>query len=107
LRRESDAGLIVSDEDARIYLERMRSLIDRRTKLEAAPARAAGWLTEKTEQTYREVCDGSDHRQLLVDAGIQIVLVSAKPFHAGFRVPPAQRQSPRTTAEDLVAVQEA
>jgi DNA invertase Pin-like site-specific DNA recombinase len=107
LRRESDAGLVVSAEDERIYLERMRSLIDRRTKLEATPARAAGWITEKTGQTYREVWDESDHRQLLVDAGIQFVLVSAKPFHAGFRVPPAQRQPPRPTAEDLVAVQEA
>jgi hypothetical protein len=105
LRRESDAGLIVSAEDERIYVERMRSLIDRRTKLEATPARAAGWVTEETGQTYREVWDDSDHRQLLVDAGIQFVLVSAKPFHAGFRVPPEHGQSARPTVEDLVAVQ--
>lgn len=107
LRRESDAGLVVSVEDERIYLERMRSLIDRRTKLEATPARAAGWVTEQTGQTYREVWDDSDHRQLLVDAGIQFVLVSAKPFHGGFRVPPEQRPAGRPTPAGLALVQEA
>ncbi len=87
LRRESDAGLIVSEEDERIYLHRLKSLVDRRTKLEATPARLAGWVVEETGQTYREIWPDSDHRQLLVDAGIQFVLVSAKPFHGGFRVP--------------------
>lgn len=106
LRRESDAGLIVSAEDERIYLERMRSLVDRRAKLEATPTRAAGWVTEETGKTYRDVWDDSDHRQLLVDAGIQFVVVSAKPFHAGFRVPFEQRPAGRPTEEDLVVVRE-
>ncbi|MDP7733630.1 recombinase family protein [Mycobacterium paragordonae] len=74
LRRESDVGLIVSDEDERIYLERMRSLVDRRTKLEQTPFRSAGWVTEETDQTYAEVWPDSDHRQLIIDAGIRFVL---------------------------------
>jgi len=79
LRRESDAGLVVSEEDERVYLERMRSLIDRRTNLEATPVRAAGWVTEETGQTYREVWPDSDHRQLLIDAGIRFVLERGNP----------------------------
>lgn len=105
LRAESDAGLIINDEDERMYLHRLKTLIDRRTKLEAVPARAAGWVVEETGQTYREVWSNSDHRQLLIDAGIQFVLASAKPFHAGFRIPTEQRPSPRPTPEDLQLVQ--
>jgi site-specific DNA recombinase len=74
LRKESDAGLVVSDEDERIYLERMRALIDRRTKLEDMPARSAGWVTEETDQTYAEAWAEGDHRQLLVDAGFRLEL---------------------------------
>jgi site-specific DNA recombinase len=76
LRRESDAGLVVSDDDERIYLERMKALIDRRTKLEAVPVRAAGWITEETDQTYRKAWPGGDHRQLLIDHGIRFDLMS-------------------------------
>ena len=74
LRRESDAGLVVSAEDEQIYLERMKALIDRRTKLEALPARAAGWVTEETGQTYGEAWQTEDHRTLLVDAGFRLEL---------------------------------
>lgn len=78
LRGESDAGLIVSDDDERVYLARMRSQIDRRTKLEALPTRQAGWVTETTDQTYHEVWADSDHRQLLIDKGVRFVLNSAE-----------------------------
>ena len=84
LRRESDAGLVVSAEDEQIYLERMKALIDRRTKLEALPARAAGWVTEETGQTYGEAWQTEDHRTLLVEAAIQFELKAGKPapeFH--------------------------
>jgi site-specific DNA recombinase len=74
LRRESDAGLVVSAEDERIYLERMKALIDRRTRLEALPARAAGWVTEETGQTYGEAWQTEDRRTLLVDAGFRLEL---------------------------------
>jgi site-specific DNA recombinase len=52
----------------------MKALVDRRTKLEAIPARAAGWVIEKTDQTYREVWAESDHRQLLLDKGVRFEL---------------------------------
>jgi site-specific DNA recombinase len=87
LRRESDAGLVVTEEDEQIYLERMRAQIDRRTKLDAAPLRAAGWVTEETGQTYREAWESSDHRQLLVDAGIRFVMNAGNPINFKIRVP--------------------
>jgi site-specific DNA recombinase len=87
LRRESDAGLIVSDDDERVYLERRKALIDRRTKLEATPLRAAGWITEETGQTYAEAWSEHDHRQLLVDPGIRFLLNAGKPLDVELRVP--------------------
>ncbi|AGY36975.1 integrase (S-Int) [Mycobacterium phage Fredward] len=87
LRRESDAGLIVSAEDERIYLERMKSLIDRRTQLEAVPRRAAGWVTEETGQAYREAWETEDHRTLLSEAGIRFELKSSKPMNFALHVP--------------------
>ncbi|ASR77138.1 integrase [Mycobacterium phage MyraDee] len=79
LRRESDAGLIVSADDERVYLERMKSLIDRRTALEATPRRVAGWAIEELPHTYRDVWETEDHRQLLIDKGIRFELKSSKP----------------------------
>jgi DNA invertase Pin-like site-specific DNA recombinase len=87
LRRESDAGLVVTDEDEQVYLRRMRSLIDRRTELEAQPRRAAGWVTEETGETYHQVWDRQDHRQLMVDHGIRFVLVSGRPLHTSVYSP--------------------
>ena len=80
LRRESDAGLIESAEDERIYFERMKKLIERRKELEAMPRRSAGWVEEKSEETYREVWPTEDHRQLLIDKGVRFVLKSARPL---------------------------
>lgn len=80
LRRESDAGLVVTDDDEQVYLQRMRSLIDRRTELEATPRRAAGWITEETGETYRQVWADADQRQLMVDYGVRFVLVSGRPL---------------------------
>jgi site-specific DNA recombinase len=40
--------------DLGVYLKRLKSLIDRRTKLEAVPRRAAGWVTEVTGETNGE-----------------------------------------------------
>ena len=74
LRRESDAGLVVTADDERVYLERMRSLIERRTKLSMTPVRASEWVTVETDRTYREVWSTDDHRQLLIDKGIRFVL---------------------------------
>lgn len=91
MRRESDAGLIVSVDDERVYLERMRALIERRTKLAAVPYRAAGWITEETDQTYREVwptlASDAERRQLLVDRGVRFVLTSGKPMRFDLFVP--------------------
>lgn len=74
LRRESDAGLVVSADDEQIYLERMKSLITRRTALEEVPRRSAGWVDVTTDETYAEAWPESDHRQLIIDAGIRFVL---------------------------------
>jgi site-specific DNA recombinase len=92
LRRESDAGLVVSEEDERVYLERMRSLIERRTKLEAMPRRAAGWITEETDQTYREAWYESDHRQLLLGSGIGFSLLPGRSWFL-FLMPPSASPS--------------
>ena len=90
LRRESDAGLVVSEEDERVYLERMRSLIERRSKLEAMPTRQAGWITEETGQTYREVwptASAEERHKLLVDHGVKFILSSGNPLFANIFVP--------------------
>lgn len=90
LRRESDAGLVVSPEDERVYLARMRSLIERRTKLEAQPTRSSGYVTEQTSHTYREVWPDltpDARRGLLVDRGVKFVLHQGKPLHAGTIAP--------------------
>jgi site-specific DNA recombinase len=91
LRRESDAGLVVSEDDERVYVQRMKTLIDRRTVLSEAPVRASGWITEETGQTYAEVWpDHPDRRQLLSDAGIRFVLkgeVNGQPVDFHLLVP--------------------
>lgn len=87
LRREQDAGLIVSDDDEREYHERMRALIARRTELEAKPAVSAGWVTETTDETYRQVWEQSDHRALLIERGVRFVLTQGKPLHFHLYVP--------------------
>lgn len=74
LRRESDAGLLTTAEDERVWLERLKAQTARRDELAAQPYRAAGFVVEETDQTYREVWSDSDHRQLLVDKGIRFVL---------------------------------
>ena len=48
LRRESDAGLLTTAEDERVWLERLRAQTARRDELAALPSRAAGWITEET-----------------------------------------------------------
>ena len=76
LRREQDAGLVRTEEDERVWTQRMTAQLDRRDKLEAMPRRVAGWVTEETDQTYGEAWaeEGRDRRKLLVDAGIRLEL---------------------------------
>jgi site-specific DNA recombinase len=76
LRREQDAGLVRTEEDERVWTQRMSAQLDRRDKLEAMPQRVAGWVTEVTDQTYGEAWaeEGRDRRKLLADAGIQLEL---------------------------------
>lgn len=87
LRRESDAGLIVSADDERVYLERMKALIDRRTSLEAVPRRAARWITEDLDHTYRDVWESQDRRQLLIDKGIRFELKCGNPLDVAMTSP--------------------
>ncbi|MGO8939440.1 MAG: recombinase family protein [Mycobacterium sp.] len=76
LRRESDAGLLTTPDDERIWLERLRVQTARRDQLSEAPVRASEWVTEETDQTYGEAWaeEGRDRRKLLVDAGIRFEL---------------------------------
>jgi site-specific DNA recombinase len=74
LRRESDAGLLTTEADERVWLERLKAQTARRDELAAIPSRAAGWVVEETDKTYRQVWSASDHRQLLIDKGIRFVL---------------------------------
>ncbi len=74
LRRESDAGLLTTPDDERIWLERLKTQTALRDELAAKPARAAGWAVVETDQTYREVWASEDRRQLLVDKGVRFVL---------------------------------
>lgn len=87
LRMESDAGLLTTPEDERQWLERMKTQVAKRDQLAVIPSRAAGWVTETTDQTFAEVWDTADHRQLLVDAGVRFVLVSTDPLRFDRYVP--------------------
>lgn len=87
LRREQDAGLIVSEDDERIYIERMRAQIQRRTELEVMPATVSGWVVEETDQTYREVWPASDRRQLLLDRAVKFVIWRGNPPEFDLYVP--------------------
>lgn len=84
LRRESDAGLVVTAEDEDIYLQRMKSLIDRRTALEAVPIRSAGWVTKTSDITYADAWGVEDHHKLLVERGVKFFL---SPGHPRMYVP--------------------
>ena len=77
LRMESDAGLLTTPEDERLWLERMKVQVAKRDQLAAMPSRAAGWVTEETGQTKRDAwmaADEGDRRQLHLDAGLLYVL---------------------------------
>ncbi|WP_305093552.1 recombinase family protein [Prescottella sp. R16] len=74
LRSESDAGLLTTPADETLWLERMKAQVAKRDQLAATPSRASGWVTEETEQTYREVWETADRRQLLIDHGARFVV---------------------------------
>lgn len=77
LRMESDAGLLTTPGDEAQWLVRMQTQVAKRDQLAATPSRASGWVTEETEQTYREVWATADRRQLLIDHGAKFVLYPA------------------------------
>ncbi|MEE3852769.1 recombinase family protein [Gordonia sp. LSe1-13] len=78
LRMESDAGLLTTPEDEAQWLARLEAQTAKRDQLAATPSRASGWVTEETDQTYREIWATADRRQLLIDHGARFVL-SPKP----------------------------
>lgn len=87
LRRESDAGLIVTPEDEEIYIQRMRALIERRTDLEKSPPRPAGWVTQTFDKTYADSWGSEDHQKLLVERGATFTLLSGNPPVVDLYVP--------------------
>ncbi|SQI32942.1 phague integrase [Rhodococcus coprophilus] len=74
LRMESDMGLLTTPEDVRQWAERMKAQVAKRDQLAATPSRPSGWVTEETDQTYREVWETSDKRQLMIDHGARFVV---------------------------------
>ncbi|OKH71967.1 hypothetical protein EB74_24375 [Mycobacterium sp. SWH-M5] len=77
LHLESDAGLLTTDEDQRVWLERLHVQLAKRDQLAAMSSRAAGWTTEETGHTKAgawKAADESERRQLYLDAGLQYVL---------------------------------
>ena len=77
LQMESDAGLLTTPDDERLWLERMKAQVAKRDQLAATPSRAAGYVTEETGQTKAEAwnaAEASERRQLYLDAGLRYVL---------------------------------
>ncbi|MCZ0973182.1 recombinase family protein [Streptomyces albulus] len=77
LRAEKDEGLIVGEEDEAEYKLRLRSMIERRTKLEALPQKKATYEYRPTDQTYYSawmLSKWPERRKLLVDAGVQFFM---------------------------------
>jgi site-specific DNA recombinase len=82
LHREQDSGLVRTEEDERVWTGRMRALLDRRDALSAIPHRAAGWVTEKTDRTYRDMwpdLSTAERHQLMIERGVRFVLESGRP----------------------------
>ncbi|WP_157778028.1 recombinase family protein [Nocardia terpenica] len=79
LRDESDAGLIVTDEDKTQYLTRLQGLTARRAALEASPVTAPRMVEETTGETNSEAwarLDWPGRREMLKDAGIKLFVKS-------------------------------
>lgn len=76
LREDRALGLYATPEDEARYRQQMSALVAKRGRLAAEPRRAAQWVVEETGQTFSEVWETEDHRQLLADAGVRFVLTS-------------------------------
>lgn len=90
LHMESDAGLIVGDDDEREWIERLKGLVERRTTLEVEPYRAAAYIEEPTGESNAEVWRRSDsegRRSLLLDEGLTFALDQVDPPVIHFRDP--------------------
>ncbi|MCV7224458.1 recombinase family protein [Mycolicibacterium komossense] len=77
LRMESDAGLLTTPEDERLWMERLKAQVAKRDQLAAVPSRVAGWVAEETGQTKAEAwktADEGERRQLYLDARLRYVL---------------------------------
>lgn len=97
LRGESDAGLIITDEDKDQYHTRLRGLIAQRTALEASPVTEPRWIEETTGETYSEAWAHRDwlaRRDMLKDAGI------------GFHLPPSKGKGEPVSIEELSQIAE-
>jgi site-specific DNA recombinase len=102
LRRESDAGLLVTEEDEAVYIGRMKALIERRTALEEEPNRKAAWIEVATDQTYAEAWDTIDRRQLLIDRHVTFLIYSGKPVpHTGLFTPDWEYEGPAVDIDEL------
>ncbi|HYS41013.1 MAG TPA: recombinase family protein [Pseudonocardiaceae bacterium] len=90
LRRESDQGLIVGQDDEAEYVVRMRALIARRTELDKEPYRPSRWEHVGTGQTYSTAyaaADENGRRTLVRDSGIRFVIYRNKPLEFGVYTP--------------------
>lgn len=95
LRLESDSGVLTTEEDQRVWLERLKAQTAKRDQLAAMPSRAAGWVTEETGQTKREAWSAAspeDRRQLYLDAGM-LYVQTRKGERSYFERPDGQTRS--------------
>ncbi|OBJ41315.1 integrase [Mycolicibacterium mucogenicum] len=79
LREDRALGLYSSPADQEKYRQQMAALVANRDRLAAIPARSAGWTTEVLPETYAEVWDTRGHRELLLEKGVRMTLISSKP----------------------------
>jgi site-specific DNA recombinase len=99
LQRESDAGLVVTEDDERTYMNRMKNLVTRRTELELLPQRSAGWTYEETGETYADAwaqADTQGKRKLLTDAGVRFILKGSNAWEV--QIPDDVRERMRAAA---------
>lgn len=77
LQMESDAGLLTTPDDERLWMDRMKAQVAKRDQLAAMPSRGAEWVIEETGQTKEEAWKAADERgrrQLYLDVGLRYIL---------------------------------
>ncbi|MBZ4534505.1 recombinase family protein [Mycobacterium avium] len=83
LREDRLLGLYATERDQETYRRQMAALIAKRAALERTPIVKAGWIDQKTDETYSEVWPKStpeQRRKLLTDAGVILTITRPNIF---------------------------